>query len=42
MIEQPRLPNTGNVILLVDDNEFNLITLKEIIRHKFKVECDLA
>ena len=42
MIEQPRLQKTGNAILLVDDNEFNLITLKEIIRQKFKVECDLA
>lgn len=29
-------------ILLVDDNDFNLLTLKEIIKDLCDIECDLA
>ncbi len=28
--------------MLVDDNEFNLVTLKEVLEQKFKLKCDTA
>ena len=30
------------VVLLVDDNDFNLITLKEVLQQAFNLRCDLA
>ena len=30
------------MVLLVDDNDFNLITLKEVLHQSFKLRCDLA
>ena len=30
------------MVLLVDDNDFNLITLKEVLQQSFKLRCDLA